>query len=227
MSENKTGRYFKYAIGEIILVVIGILIALQINNWNEARKVKLQEIKLAEQLLTDAIADSVFFESRISFQKIRDTLFNNFISLSNNESVDSISVLKVNDDPFFFRLAFQSNLINNNPTAYDLISNEPIKNKLRDYIKRHDYVVNSIELNNRICEQYGVPLQIKYDELIRKLPAAPIYNDYLFVIKDKETIAKFNVFKSYGLVYLIQCQVFLKVNYELIQLLEQYLKENQ
>jgi len=38
MSENKTGKYFKYAIGEIILVVIGILIALQINNWNENRK---------------------------------------------------------------------------------------------------------------------------------------------------------------------------------------------
>ena len=38
MSENKTGTYFKYAIGEIVLVVLGILIALQINNWNEARK---------------------------------------------------------------------------------------------------------------------------------------------------------------------------------------------
>ena len=36
--ENKTGKYFKYALGEIILVVIGILIALQINNWNEDRK---------------------------------------------------------------------------------------------------------------------------------------------------------------------------------------------
>ncbi len=36
--ENKTGKYFKYAIGEIILVVIGILIALGINNWNEHRK---------------------------------------------------------------------------------------------------------------------------------------------------------------------------------------------
>ena len=36
--ENKTSKYFKYAIGEIILVVIGILIALQINNWNESRK---------------------------------------------------------------------------------------------------------------------------------------------------------------------------------------------
>ncbi|SDG83679.1 hypothetical protein [Winogradskyella thalassocola] len=39
--ENKTGKYFKYAIGEIVLVVIGILIALQINNWNEKRLQKL------------------------------------------------------------------------------------------------------------------------------------------------------------------------------------------
>jgi hypothetical protein len=38
LMENKTGKYFKYAIGEIILVVIGILIALSINNWNELKK---------------------------------------------------------------------------------------------------------------------------------------------------------------------------------------------
>ena len=37
------GRYLKYAIGEIASVVIGILIALQINNWNEMRKLKIQE----------------------------------------------------------------------------------------------------------------------------------------------------------------------------------------
>ena len=38
LSEGSTGRYFKYALGEIVLVVLGILIALQINNWNENRK---------------------------------------------------------------------------------------------------------------------------------------------------------------------------------------------
>ena len=38
LMENKTSKYFKYAIGEIVLVVIGILIALQINNWNEKKK---------------------------------------------------------------------------------------------------------------------------------------------------------------------------------------------
>ena len=42
--ENKTGKYLKYAVGEIILVVIGILIALSINNWNEKRKYNNLEI---------------------------------------------------------------------------------------------------------------------------------------------------------------------------------------
>lgn len=42
LSEGKTGRYLKYAFGEIILVVIGILIALQINNWNENRKTDIK-----------------------------------------------------------------------------------------------------------------------------------------------------------------------------------------
>jgi len=41
--ENKTSKYLKYAIGEIVLVVIGILIALQINNWNDNRKEKVKE----------------------------------------------------------------------------------------------------------------------------------------------------------------------------------------
>ena len=40
LSENKFSKYLIYAIGEIILVVIGILIALQINNWNEGRKLQ-------------------------------------------------------------------------------------------------------------------------------------------------------------------------------------------
>ena len=43
ISEGKTGKYLKYALGEIVLVVIGILIALQINNWNTQRHINVQE----------------------------------------------------------------------------------------------------------------------------------------------------------------------------------------
>ena len=46
MEKNKTRKYFKYAIGEIVLVVIGILIALSINNWNENRKLHNVELSL-------------------------------------------------------------------------------------------------------------------------------------------------------------------------------------
>ena len=53
LSEGKTGKYFKYAIGEIILVVIGILIALQINNWNENRKNKVAEADYYCRILDD------------------------------------------------------------------------------------------------------------------------------------------------------------------------------
>ena len=65
LMENKTGKYFKYAIGEIVLVVIGILIALQINNWNEDNKInKIRTLKLS-QIESDLRADVVSLEEGI------------------------------------------------------------------------------------------------------------------------------------------------------------------
>lgn len=64
--ENETGKYFKYAIGEIVLVVIGILIALSINNWNEERKksnlTETYRLKLIEELDSD-IKNLTFLDS--------------------------------------------------------------------------------------------------------------------------------------------------------------------
>ena len=57
LSEGNTGKYLKYAIGEIILVVIGILIALQINNWNQECKIKQKEIVVLKELLNSINSD--------------------------------------------------------------------------------------------------------------------------------------------------------------------------
>lgn len=53
VSEGKTAKYFKYAIGEIFLVVIGILIALQINNWNENRKLNQLQVQILKEIKSD------------------------------------------------------------------------------------------------------------------------------------------------------------------------------
>ena len=53
INSNQMGKYFKYAIGEILLVVIGILIALQINNWNENKKQRNQELHYLKNIQTD------------------------------------------------------------------------------------------------------------------------------------------------------------------------------
>lgn len=63
MNQNKTTKYFKYAIGEIILVVIGILIALQINNWNEEHKSQLISKEFHQRFADELGAKSINFEN--------------------------------------------------------------------------------------------------------------------------------------------------------------------
>lgn len=66
--ENKTSKYLKYAIGEIVLVVIGILIALQINNWNQNRINKDYELKMLRELVEDLKLDTTFMN--VQFKRI-------------------------------------------------------------------------------------------------------------------------------------------------------------
>ena len=57
LSENHFSKYLLYAMGEIILVVVGILIAIQINNWNETRKNKQTEQKMLQPILKNLEED--------------------------------------------------------------------------------------------------------------------------------------------------------------------------
>ncbi len=72
--ENKTGKYFKYAIGEIILVVIGILIALQINNWNESRKFQNEELNHLLELKSnlEVTLDNFRKDTLFNFKSIKE-----------------------------------------------------------------------------------------------------------------------------------------------------------
>ena len=72
LSEGKTGKYFKYAIGEIILVMIGILLALQVNNWNENRKLRNNEQAYFENLKEEVLKNDIALKLKIEQYKAID-----------------------------------------------------------------------------------------------------------------------------------------------------------
>ena len=94
LSENKFSKYLIYAVGEIILVVIGILIALQINNWNEERKDKLREHVILLQLQEEYLSNLEQLEEKM---QIREKIINSgltFLSyLDSSQEVQKDSLI--------------------------------------------------------------------------------------------------------------------------------------
>ena len=70
-AENKLWAYSRYAIGEIVLVVIGILIALQINNWNENQKLKANTFIYVNNLINDLKKDTLMYRNYINSTQLK------------------------------------------------------------------------------------------------------------------------------------------------------------
>ena len=68
LKENNMGKYFKYAIGEILLVVIGILIALQINNWNTDKNKNIEATLFLNRILTEIDANKLEIDKQIDIE---------------------------------------------------------------------------------------------------------------------------------------------------------------
>lgn len=115
METGKTAKYFKYAIGEIILVVIGILIALQINNWNENRKLNEQRKELIGNLITDFTDANEALVSIIKKKEGELIRMNDFIKIIKTEtqtiSVDSLKKMAV---VFFSENNYKPNILSYN-----------------------------------------------------------------------------------------------------------------
>lgn len=99
MDKNKTGKYFKYAIGEIVLVVIGILIALWLNNLNQ-EKAKEADFHTILMKIQDDMVDDTYFSSwlikrYIERDSIKDRIFSNAISYDHFSDKDKEDILSM------------------------------------------------------------------------------------------------------------------------------------
>lgn len=157
---NKTGKYMRYAIGEIVLVVIGILIALQINNWNEVRKISNQELHLLKSF-------------KIGLEKDLSDINRNIISHRRSIASAKLIIKSLGDkQPYNDSLAKHFSYVTtpsrfvNSTSAFetlkskgiDLISNENLRNEIITvYDSRYSFFLkleqaHFIELNYGLRE---------------------------------------------------------------------------
>ena len=203
LTENKFSKYLLYAIGEIALVMIGILLALQVNNWNESRKERVQEIKLYENLLVSLSADStdvVKFSGLISAGMEAQKFF---ISNSYQELIENYTVQQLEDSirsigkigaSFFPRYSAYNQISNSGFQA--LLQSEEIKSKLLELYdriyKRYLHVDASIDEKSEFHLKPIIKgdLQIFYDR--NNIQPASVFNIKKFEIFYPKLIREFS-----------------------------------
>lgn len=130
--ENRFTRYIVYAIGEIILVVIGILIALQINNWNEDRKEKIKEIKLLSALQEDFQTNQKNLQKALnSYPKIEHRLESQLTFLGNTNQLMNDSIKDFLSISGFYNTEIIESGLN------VLLSSENLQLITKDSLKKH------------------------------------------------------------------------------------------
>ena len=129
---GKTSKYLKYAIGEIVLVMIGILLALQVNNWNQARQLQKEEIKILKGLHQEFSENLVRFDDIYTKQESRWKSIETLMNIQPKElSLDSLTTLangvgeQYTFDPF---QGMYNSIINSG--KIELISNDSLKKKI-------------------------------------------------------------------------------------------------
>jgi len=154
--DNRPLKYMRYAIGEILLVVIGILIALSINNWNENGK-KLQfEITVLENIQEDILSDKTDCDLNLQYlkevitneQRLLDFLLND--SLQPSDSISYVDALGIDLLTAFHNASF-NNLQNND---IGLITNNSLYKKITRFYDFYVATLNRIENNHDSSNTY-------------------------------------------------------------------------
>ena len=139
MSSNQTGKYFKYAIGEILLVVIGILIALQINNWNEAKKSRKKEVILLNQLSEEFKANLEQLDNKMIMRNAIMKSSKFLLDAIDNQSNPSKDSIVKHLRTTLYTPTFNSNTNNYfNSRDIALLQNDSLKNLLSKWPTKVD-----------------------------------------------------------------------------------------
>lgn len=233
LTNAQTRKYLAYAIGEILLVVIGILIALQINNWNEDRKDKIKSKEFHQRLVEDLNLHINTFENDLKRSKELLAYISKSVAILqqkrfNKETIDTVTYTLTNH--------YQFVRISDELSSYEemkstgqlgLIYNDAIRKKINGYLK------------------YLEAIRKIFDQLADKVGDMRLFDPYIthYIVKGEksqsnieyeiEEIAKnkelINVLSRHGLHWdtkRLFSEYLLKYSKELKELLEQEIEKN-
>lgn len=157
--KNKYSQYLLYAVGEIVLVVIGILIALQINNWNELRKERVQERKFLYSLKADLLVD---LESLDAIMVERASKVNCSNMLMHPQQMDSPQQIRTVDS-LIWRVMGWMRFVPRTNTMEELISSGNLNIISSDSIK---YMLMTLKEDHQQDEIYTEHMRHEYDKYL-------------------------------------------------------------
>lgn len=153
LSENKFSKYLLYAIGEIILVVLGILIAIQINNWNEGRKLDEVRQNYYTQLLQDLEAETDNLTGRIDVLQESISSYERYLAAFENEDLDVFRIIEemAKVDLTFQYLSFNTNTIETLESTGDIkLMPTEIRQSLIELRRSQELVANASAGNDNV-----------------------------------------------------------------------------
>ena len=231
--DNKPMKYARYAVGEVALVVIGILIALQINNWNEERKQRLDDLEFVESLHSKMVTDTTNLSGSILFIKsINDELSQAINLFQNAEKLTEEDYQIISNS--LNKIAVVESLIPDRDSYDPILTNaslnrldQNLKMKLLNYLAQINFVDNIVRKNilslKEIWQEYVFP---KLD--FQSLDKQDHTNfDFETLKNDVEIKNAMLVSRKMRAGYLNAAQAHNSLARELLLLMEDYMSENQ
>ena len=198
--ENKTSKYLKYAIGEIVLVMIGILLALQVNNWNENRKNHNKGVLFLKSLSNDLENDlaqmDFIYKYRTNLLEVYRLLITETETVTEEKKhyIDSLYTLTQGRNPTFFPTVGAYSGATNTGT-FENLTNENLKKAIRTLYERYykRILYNGELLDNRV-EKVSWERRLYFSKINSKILT-------IEAIKDREFVAQLEYLQTTNFLY--------------------------
>ena len=188
LQENNIGKYLKYAIGEILLVVIGILIALQVNNYREALQTKARETAFLHGLRSDLLLNldelqrSIDQYSRASRSAKMMISYFEGAPITNTDSLNFHTMEVLYWDPFIRNNSTLREMISSG--SLGILSDDSLKNELLRMELSYDKIDGTQEHMRYDYQEY------LYGPFFRTGDMGLAYKDYMAILGGVEQATK-------------------------------------